>query len=199
MRIENIYGLMMKPVMRQVQKQPAHKGPAANWRLFWPGTLLLLLLLFSTSAFPQFVKISLDVPVTSGVTEVNPLEFGLKTSGNSAKGELTGTAVFSISAFENLQIVATLTADDYLHDSSGNLLPLKVRLGYRNDGSNQLPDIDAGNRIAIPISNSGHLIGQISGLPSFVNAYLFIHADAGVPQILNTTYVGNINLNIEFN
>ena len=78
-------------------------------------------------------------------------------------------------------------------------MTLKANLSYRNDGNSEPPRTDTVNRIAFPLSNSGRIIENMNGLPQVLNAYIFIHVIAGMPEDENNRCRGSLDLNIEYN
>jgi hypothetical protein len=151
------------------------------------------------SAGAQFVRINLDVPTKYELSEITPLTLTLQTNTESGIPVLKGTAVLSLSAPENVHILATLVVPDSLRDEQGNIIRFKASLAFRNDGKNEPPGTNAGKRAFFQLSDCSRIFKYIKNAPQELNAYLFIHAIMELSQCIKTTYIGILDLNIEYN
>jgi hypothetical protein len=170
---------------------------AQRWLLI--AFIVLLTTLSSIPANAQFIKINLEIPTKMGQTEIEPINFSIQSDINTGLETLEGSSVLCISGVENLQIQAALNFSSFLSNEMGDELKFYATLAFRNDGISKAPGIDTGCLASFPLSNSGRIIENIKGNPVVLNAYIFIHATAELPKLTKYTYVGDINLKIEYN
>lgn len=163
------------------------------------SALLLLLLLFPFTANAQFIKIDIDIPAKTGVSDMETSGQTWQTDINQSQQELDGSYALTLSSAENLQVVAILKYSDYLINASGLGVKLTAVLAYRNDGKNRPTKANASDRAQFPMSNSGLLIDNMKDSPEVLNAYLMVYTTIERPKVSGTTYTGDILLTIEYN
>jgi len=161
--------------------------------------IMLLMVLLSFSCYAQFISLKLDIPPKTGQSQIVPFEMYITTDIATGQQTLCGTTVFCISGAENFFVLATLSHSDSLRNKMGHAIPFSAFLAYRNDGISKPPGIEANHEASFPLSNSGRIIENITNLPQVLNAFIFIQATAELPKITESTYVGFINFNIEYN
>jgi len=160
---------------------------------------LLFLGVFPLIATAQFIKIDIDIPAKTGVSDMETSEFNRPIDMNQNQLILEGAYSLTISSAENLQVLATLIHSEYLINEAGDAVKLSALLAYRNDGKNRPPRANASDRVAFPMSNSGLLIDQMKDSPDFLYAYLVVYTTIDRPKNSGTTYVGDLKLTIEYN
>jgi len=149
----------------------------------------------------QYVTTIIDISPKVQIENLVPFALEQHPDFDSGTLVLKGTMAMQISAHENLAILASVTHNGKLTNENGHELPLSAFLAYRNDGGNpqDLPQNNTCNAAEFMMSNSGLLINSMKPNPNVINAYLYLETITGMPQYANTTYVGSIYLNIEFN
>jgi len=163
------------------------------------ATCVLFLMLLPFTANAQFIKIDIDIPAKTGVSDMETSEQIWQPDLNQIQQELDGTFALTISSAENLQVIATLKHSEYLINASGFSVKLNAVLAFRNDGKNSPPKAKASDRVQFPMSNSGMLIDNMKDSPQVLNAYLMVYTTIERPKISGTTYTGDILLTIEYN
>jgi hypothetical protein len=162
-------------------------------------TFLLFLLSFSFAANAQFIKIDIEVPAKTGVSDLETSEQNRLQDLNKNKQELDGTYGLTISSVENLRILAILKHSDYLINASGTGVKLTATLAYKNDGKNKPVRANASDKAEFPISDSGLLIENMKDSPQVLNAYLMVYTSIERPVVSGSVYIGDILLTIEYN
>ena len=160
-------------------------------------TLILLLLPFTANA--QFIKIDIDIPAKTGVSDMEISGQSWQNEYNQNLQELDGSYSLTISSAENLQVLATLKHSEYLINASGAGVKLTAVLAYRNDGKNKPPKANTSDRVQFPMSNSGLLIDNMKDFPQVLSAYLVVYTTIERPKASGTTYTGDIFLTLEYN
>jgi len=166
------------------------------------ATVVIAISCIFPNVYAQFININLEIPAITSFTKSAPLSLRLQPDPFTGQQTLTGTVPINLSASENLHLQVMVQATDSLKNEQGHSLPLRVNFAYRNDGNHELPASGwnvSGKFVGFPMSNTGLLIGNMRGPPALLQAWLFISVSAGLPQYINTTYVGSIYVNIEFN
>jgi len=171
--------------------------PILSWVKVASYVLFMVLLPFTVNA--QFIKIDIDIPAKTGVSDMETSEQSWQSNLNQNLQELEGSYALTISSAENLQVIATLKHSDYLINASGSGVKLTAVLAYSNDGKNKPPKENASDIASFPISNSGLLIDNMKDSPQVLNAYIIVYTTIEKPLISGTTYTGDIRLTIEYN
>ena len=166
--------------------------------LSW-AIIVLLIVLLPFSGHAQFITLKLDIPAKTGQTEIVPFEMHSTTNTNTGQQMLNGTTVICISGAENFIVQAFLSHSDSLRNEFGQAIPFYVSLAYRNDGISKPPGTEANHQASFPLSNSGRIIENMKNSPQVLEAFIFIHASAALPNVTTPTYVGFINFKIEYN
>jgi len=159
----------------------------------------LILVLFSMTANAQFLKIDIEIPAKTGVSDMETSESNWQSNLNQSQQLLDGAYSLTISSAENLQVLAILKHSDNLINASGSGVKLTAVLAFRNDGKNKPQKSNASDRAQFPMSNSGLLIDNMKDSPQVLNAYLMVYTTIERPKISGTTYTGDIQLTIEYN
>jgi hypothetical protein len=162
-------------------------------------TNLLFLVLFSFTANAQFIKIDIDVPAKTGVSDLETSDQSRNQDLNKNAQELDGTYGLTLSSAENLRILATLKHSDYLINASGIGVRLTATLAYKNDGKSRPVKANASDKVEFPISDSGLLIDNMKDNPQELTAYLMVFTSIEKPKISGSIYFGEILLTIEYN
>jgi len=162
-------------------------------------TSLLFLLTISFATQAQFIKIDIEVPAKTGVSDLETSEQSWQQDPNKNQQELDNTYALTISSAENLRIFAILKHADYLINASGNGVRLTAELAYRNDGKNKPVRVNSSDKAEFPISDSGLLIENMKDDPQVLNAYLMVYTTIERPKLRGSTYIGDILLTIEYN
>ena len=168
-----------------------------NWVNIVTCALFFVLLPFTANA--QFIKIDIDIPAKTGVSDMESSEQNWQSNLSQNLQEMDGTYALTISSAENLQVIATLKHSEYLINAAGSGVKLTAVLAYRNDGKNKPPKANASDRAEFPMSNSGLLIDNMKDSPQVLNAYIVVYTTIERPKISGTTYTGDILLTIEYN
>jgi hypothetical protein len=169
-------------------------------KLFYALKVVLVLLLMPYIACAQFAKINLYIPSQCGFNEINPIEFTTVKDQQSGLQKLNGTAVFSISADENLQIMLRLKTNDPETVEQLSGMSFNVFAGYRNDGfsgplkTKPFNGTDAG----FSLSNSGRIIENMVDHPVRLSAFLFLTLLGNLNPGM-TGFDGNLDIQIEYN
>lgn len=162
-------------------------------------TCALILALLPLNSYAQFIKIDIDIPAKTGVSDMEASEQNWQSNFNQNQQELEGTYALTISSAENLMVVATLKHSEFLINSSGSAVKLTAVLAYRNDGKNKPPKANASDSAEFPMSNSGLLIDDMKDSPQVLSAYLVVYTTIERPKSNGTTYFGDMLLTIEYN
>jgi len=162
-------------------------------------TCVLVMILFPFKVNAQFIKIDIDIPAKTGISDMESSEQNWQSNVNQSLQEMDGTYALTISSVENLQVIATLKHSEYLINAAGSGVKLTAVLAYRNDGKNKPPKANASDRAEFPMSNSGLLIDNMKDSPQVLNAYIVVYTTIERPKISGTTYTGDILLTIEYN
>ncbi len=170
-----------------------------SWLNVTNCALVLFLVMFSLTANAQFIKIDIDIPAKTGVSDMETSEQSWQNAINQSQQELDGTYALTLSSAENLQVLAILKHSDYLINASDLGVKLTAVLAYRNDGKNKPPKANARDRAQFSMSNSGLLIDNMKDSPGVLNAYLVVYTTIERPKVSGTTYIGDIILTIEYN
>lgn len=170
----------------------------------WQDRLRITLCTLFIGVFPfitnaQFIKIDIEIPAKTGVSDMETTDFNWPIDNNQSQQELEGSYSLTISSAENLQVLAILTHSDYLINESGSSVKLNAVLAYRNDGKNRPPKANATDHAQFPMSNSGLLIDNMKNSPEVLYAYLMVYTTIERPKRSGTTYSGDIKLTIEYN
>jgi len=167
--------------------------------------LLLPLLLVSLFTNAQFIRLNIDIPPKTGLSEYMPFEMEVLTD-DSGLLNLAGSTIFSISAAENLHVLVQARVTESPFNRDQRSLPLAVELDYRNDGQRPVQRINGNYQtvskretIYFPLSNSGLLINHIKGHPPLLQAWIIINISAGLPMNSANNYSGRVYINIEYN
>lgn len=163
------------------------------------ATCALFLIFFPFTTMAQFIKIDIDIPAKTGVSDMEISGQNWQSDYNQNLQELEGSYSLTISSAENLQVLAILRHSDYLINASGIGIKLDAVLAYRNDGKNKPPKANASDRAQFPMSNSGMLIEYMKDSPQVLNAYIVVYTTIERPKISGTTYKGDLLLTIEYN
>lgn len=147
----------------------------------------------------QFIRIDIEVPAKTGVSDMESSEQSWESEGNNTLQEMDGTYSLTISSAENLQVLASIKHSEYLINASGVGVKLTAVLAYRNDGKNKPPKENANDRAQFPMSDSGLLIDYMKDSPQVLNAYLMVYTTIERPKISGTVYMGDLLLTIEYN
>lgn len=158
----------------------------------------LLISFYPFKAIAQFIKIDIDVPAKTGLSNMDPIVLNQQPNFNSGMQEFGGTFAITISSSENLYIIASLVHSDSLYNDLGATIKFNTTLSFRNDGSNKSPKNDSGQLAVFPMSDSGKLLENMNGSLQLLNAYIFINANTEQAKFSNTTYYGDIKLTIEY-
>jgi hypothetical protein len=161
--------------------------------------VICALILIPFIANAQFIKIDIDIPAKTGVSDMEISEQNWQTDYNQNLQELDGSYSLTISSAENLQVLAILKHSDYLINASGIGVKLTAVLAYRNDGKNKPSKVNTSDSVQFPMSNSGLLIDNMKGSPQVLNAYIMVYTTIEKPKTSGTTYTGDILLTIEYN
>lgn len=160
---------------------------------------IVFIALYPFFTFAQFIKIDIEIPAKTGVSDMETTDFNWPVDDNQSQQELERSYSLTISSAENLQVLAILTHSDYLINESGSSVKLNAVLAYRNDGKNRPPKANATDRAQFPMSNSGLLIDNMKNSPEVLYAYLMVYTTIERPKRSGTTYEGDIKLTIEYN
>jgi len=163
------------------------------------ASYVLFFVLLPCTVNAQFIKIDIDIPAKTGVSDVEASEQNWQSDVSQTQAALDGTFALTISSAENLQVLATLKHSDYLINASGSGVKLTAVLAFRNDGKNKPPKANASDRAEFPMSNSGLLIDNMKDSPEVLNAYLMVYTTIERPKLSGTAYIGDIHLTIEYN
>lgn len=189
--------------MKQKQSIVHHHTDCSNSKshLSWMKVLtyVLFLTLLPVTTNAQFIKIDIEVPAKTGVSDLETSEQKWQLDLNKNKQELDGTYALTISSAENLRILATLKHSDYLINASGIGVKLNAVLAYKNDGKNKPTKANSSDKAEFSISDSGLLIENMKESPQVLNAFLMVYTSIERPKISGTIYTGDILLTIEYN
>jgi len=171
-----------------------------NAKLIWALKVVSAMVLLPFFAFAQFAKINLDIPTQSGFSEITPIEFTTLKDKQTGMLKLKGTAVFSISADENLQVLLRLRTDDSTSDDQWSGMSLNVFAGFRNDGFSEPLKVSTfnGADACFPLSNSGRIIENMVDHPGRLSAFLFLTLLGDLKPGM-TDFDGNLDIQIEYN
>lgn len=164
---------------------------------------LILLSLFTNA---QFIRLNIDIPPKTGLSEYEPFEMALLAVDNSGLQILEGSTMFTISAAENLHVLVQARVSETLMNVNQQSLPLAVKLDYRNDGQRPVQQYNGNNQtgnmretVCFPLSNSGLLINHIRGQPPLLQAWIIVNLSAALSLNSANAYSGSVYINIEYN
>lgn len=173
---------------------------SVQWKNWLRITLCILFIgMFSSITNAQFIRIDIDIPAKTGVSDMEASSQNWTLDLNQSQQVLEGTYALTISSAENLQVLATLKHSEYLINEAGDAVKFSAVLAYRNDGKNKPTRANASNDAAFPMSNSGLLINYMKDLPEVLYAYLMVYTTIDRPKNSGTTYMGDLKLIIEYN
>ena len=182
---------------RQIRYHDAfHPISSMNLRF---AVCALFMVLFMFNANAQFIKIDIDIPAKTGVSDMETSDLNWQPNMNQSQQDVEGTYSLTISSAENLQVMAILKHSEFLLNGAGSAIKLTAVLAYRNDGKNKPPKANASDSAVFPMSNSGLLINNMKDSPQVLNAYLMVYTTIEKPNISGTNYTGDIRLTIEYN
>jgi len=124
----------------------------------------------------------------------------LKIELLAGKGTLFASAMFSITAGENITVMVRLEGPDMLLDGQNNTMPFDLTMAWQNDGTQNEATANPAkdNKSVFPLSNSGLLIENMKGAPSILHAYLFLKGTAIIPKTPTSRYEGTVHLIVEY-
>lgn len=186
-----------RPYMKKGTLLQTDSDRTVSWRNMATYALLMVLMPFAANA--QFIKIDIDIPAKTGVSDMETSVQSWQSDLNKSQTSLDGTYALTLSSAENSQILATLKHSDYLINAAGTGVKLSAVLAYRNDGKNKPPKENASDRVQFSMSDSGLLIDAMKDSPDVLYAYLMIYTSIELPKISGTTYIGEMQLTIEYN
>ncbi len=159
--------------------------------------MLLCLVPMFFNCHAQDINITLDVNASAGLEEVAPTTLGLLPGTGIGLETLPGTAVFAITAYENLKVLVQVE----LADKNDRSEPLNISLAYLNNGSKSAIDAIAvkGGNAWFDLSNSALLIDRMKGHPNVLYAYLIVTSTTPNKNIASPSRKGNLNIKIEYN
>ncbi len=163
--------------------------------------ILLATILPASTVCGQFVFTSIGIGPKVKVENILPFALEPYLDSDSGTQMLRGIKAWQISANENLIVNATVKHDGKLASHDGYTLPLTSWLAYRNDGGKprDVPSQKLNNGAEFMMSNSRLLVRNMRPKPKLLNAFLYLGTQMGMPQYANTTFVGSIQVKIEFN
>lgn len=170
----------------------------------WMNRMKLSLCILFVGVLPfianaQFIKIDIDIPAKTGVSDMEASDFSRPLDNKQNQQELEATYSLTISSVENMQVLAKLKHSDYLINESGAKVKLDAVLAFRNDGKNKPPKANASDIVQFPMSNSCLLIDNMKNPPDVLYAYLMIYTTIERPKRSGSTYLGDLKLTIEYN
>lgn len=135
-------------------------------------------LLMGFPAHGQFLNITVEVPASIQADNNSfPEESLITTDPKTDVQTLTNTRIFTITAVENIHILASMMHHTMLPDAAQHTpTPAIVLWAKQNDGSFLFTrgNMDTQTPLSFPINNSRRIIRHIEGAPARLNAYLFV-------------------------
>lgn len=147
--------------------------------------LLSVSLLVTTHMQAQFLRIQLKIPPKSSFYDMTMPEFGNLYSDAGWVSISPGDpriGSFSISNFENVQVMVGIVAPGALVLDEQNQLPLQIEAGWLNDGTNR-PDE------AVPFEALAQ--NRKLSLPAAVGTSMLFRGDYATFSLRNTASISN--------
>ena len=154
---------------------------------------VLLMLLFTLQGSAQFVKINLNIPAKTSMEGLETLYL----TPDINEQYLSGTAAFSISAAENIQVQVNAKQVE----TKENQLPLSTKLAWRNNGSRNIPNNRQfiKNTITFPMLGTEQIIDKKENYEALFNAWIFINVQGKIQATNKQNKKEFIELKIEYN
>ncbi len=165
--------------------------------------LASLLVLFSAQGKAQQMHFHLVVEHEFAVTNFQHPDFGMVTAGSGwvylpVDSELA--VLFSISATENIPVIATIQSSERLVLDSANAIPIRLEAAYVRDGAtNPLlvkPFVD--NRASFTLSSRGELIDENFTWLRELQTNVFLYGAVYVGDVEPGVYYGEVTISLEY-
>ncbi len=167
------------------------------------GLLAGLFVLFSAQGKAQQMHFHLVVEHEFAVTNFQYPDFGMVIAGSgwvylAVDSELAG--FFSISATENVPLIATIQAPERLVRDSTNSIPLHLEAAYVRDGqiNPALAEPFVNNRASFTLSNRGMLIDENYTWLRELKAFVFLYGTVYVGDVEPGVYYGEVMISLEY-
>lgn len=173
-----------------------------KWQVCRLFMMLAVCLLMSVNVYAQFMRVNLQMDSETGMEQTDPFLFKLVKEPEKGLLMYEGSGRFCISGNENLQVQVTVDVPGTLQNELNQSLPLKMKMSYINDDGQKLLNTFPNNsdQASFPLNNSGLLIENMQSAPSVLKAFLVLEALTGTaPNLTSTSYLGVLNIKIEYN
>lgn len=170
---------------------------------FYP-LLLLLLLLFSTQARGQFMRLEISVEELFSISGYTEMDFGLFRP-NSGWVELgiddLGAGQLRISAEENIELKVVIEAPSELVLNENNAMPFILENAYLQDGNQNTREAIPfhENSATFQLSRSGLLVDKMDSRIHRLRTEIYFFGRVYAGDVRPGIYSGTIGVQVEYN
>jgi hypothetical protein len=169
----------------------------------WAWLVILLLLLPAYPSHAQFMQLQLIIQNEIAINDTRnlrmgaiPVNFGWVqvSPGDDFSGR------FTIQAAENVNVMVSIKAPEYLVKDANNRLPFQVKAGYLNNGTRRAHQANLFNSYTarFPLNKTGKLADRLLPEGGHLEATIFLFGATYAGNVSPGLYEGVITITTEF-